>query len=82
VAVHERSAGKYREFLVLDHYLEVLKHKPGAMPGATALAQARASGGFTASHQRYWDAARCSRGDKDGTRALTEVLLGRRCPAR
>jgi hypothetical protein len=78
VAVHERSAGKYAEVLTLDHYLEVLKYKPGALPGATALAQARASGGFTGSHQRYWDAARRARGDAAGTRALTEVLLGHR----
>src|SRR5262245_44565952 len=54
VAVHERSAGKYCEVLTLDHYLEALKYKPGALPGATALAQARAAGGFTGSHQRYW----------------------------
>ncbi len=78
VAVHERAAGKYAEVLTLDHYLEVLKYKPGALPGATALAQARAAGAFTASHQRYWDAARRARGDKDGTRALTEILLGHR----
>jgi hypothetical protein len=38
VARHERAAGKYAEVLTLDHYLEVLKYKPGAMPGATALA--------------------------------------------
>jgi hypothetical protein len=78
VAVHERAAGKYAEVLTLDHYLEVLKYKPGALPGATALAQARAAGAFTASHQRFWDAARRARGDTDGTRALTEVLLGHR----
>jgi hypothetical protein len=36
VARHERAAGKYAEILVLDHYLEVLRRKPGA----TALAQA------------------------------------------
>ena len=78
VAAHERSAGKYCEILVLDHYLEVLKYKPGALPGATALAQARAAGAFTASHQRYWDAARRARGDAAGTRALIEVLLGHR----
>jgi hypothetical protein len=58
VALHERVAGKYAEILSLDHYLEVLKIKPGALPGATALAQAKASGAFTATHQRYWDAAR------------------------
>jgi transposase len=78
VAAHERAAGKYAEVLTLDHYLEVLRYKPGAMPGATALAQARAAGAFTPGHQRYWDAARRARGDSDGTRALTEVLLGHR----
>jgi transposase len=78
VAVHERAAGKHAEVLTQDHYLEVLKYKPGAMPGATALAQARAAGAFTSSHQRYWDAARRARGDGAGTRVLTEVLLGHR----
>ena len=43
VARHERVAGKYAEILVLDHYLEVLRRKPGALLGATALAQARAA---------------------------------------
>ena len=78
VAAHERAAGKYDEVLTLDHYLEVLRYKPGALPGASALAQARASGAFTAAHQRYWDAARRGRGDAAGTRALIEVLLGHR----
>jgi transposase len=78
VAVHERAAGKHTEVLALDHYLEVLKYKPGALPGATALAQARAAGVFTASHQRYWDAARRARGDAAGTQALAEMLLSHR----
>jgi hypothetical protein len=78
IAAHERSAGKYAEVLVLDHYLDVLKYKPGGLPGATALAQARAVGAFTASHQRYRDAARRKLGDAAGTRALTEVLPGHR----
>jgi hypothetical protein len=78
IAWHERSAGKYAEVLVLDHYLEILLRKPGALPGATALAQARAAGAFTPSHQRYWDAARRTLADVAGTRALIEVLLGHR----
>jgi transposase len=78
VARHERAAGKYAEILVLDHYLEVLLRKPGALPGATALAQARAAGTFTLAHQRYWDAARRKHGDAAGTRALIEVLLAHR----
>jgi hypothetical protein len=78
VASHERAAGKHVEVLALDHYLEVLKTKPGALPGATALAQAKASGAFTATHQAFWDAARKARGDAAGTKALIEVLLAHR----
>jgi hypothetical protein len=78
VARHERAAGRYGEVLVLDHYLEVLHRKPGALPGASALAQARAAGTFTAAHQGYWDAARRQHGDAAGTRALIEVLLAHR----
>jgi RNA polymerase sigma-70 factor (sigma-E family) len=78
VVRHERAAGKYGEVLTLDHYLEVLRYKPGALPGATALAQAKAAGAFTGTHQRYWDAARRARGDAAGTRALIEVLLAHR----
>jgi transposase len=78
VAHHERAAGRYVEVLALDHYLEVLRTKPGALPGATALAQAKACGSFTVTHQRYWDAVRRARGDACGTRALIEILLAHR----
>lgn len=75
VATHARAIGRYVDVPCLDHYLEVLVGKPGAFPGATALAQAKASGADTSSHQRHWDAARRGRGDGPGTRALVELLL-------
>lgn len=75
VAVHTRSLHKGTQDLQLDHYLEVLVRKPGALPGSTALATARANGTFTATHQRFWDAARAGLGDAPGTRALIGVLL-------
>jgi len=78
VARHERATGRHVEVLALDHYLEVLAVKPGALPGATALAQARACAAFTPAHQSYWDAARRAHGDRAGTRALIEVLLAHR----
>ncbi|GAA1118614.1 hypothetical protein GCM10009582_14770 [Arthrobacter flavus] len=59
----------------LDHYLEVLHHKPGALPGSTALAHAPASGAFTSAHEAFWVAARKTDGDAGGTRALIGVLL-------
>ena len=74
VASHPRGR-KGEEVLVLDHYLEVLAFKPGAFPGATALARARASGAFSATHERFWAEARRRLGDRDGTKVLLEVLL-------
>ena len=81
-AVHPRLAASGAEHLELDHYLEILARKPGALPGAAALAQARASGAFTAARQGFRDRARARLGDGAGTRALIEVLLlHRRMPA-
>src|SRR5213080_1751403 len=81
-AVHPRLAAAGAEHLVLDHYLEILARKPGALAGSAALAQARAAGVFTAAHQQFWDRARARLGDGPGTKALIGVLLlHRRMPA-
>jgi hypothetical protein len=75
-ARHQRAIGKGAKVLDLDHYLEILYRKPGALPGAKALAPARTSKTFTAEHDRFWAAAaRMAHGDAAGTRALVEVLL-------
>jgi hypothetical protein len=75
VARHPRAVGKGTKVLELDHYLEILARKPGALPGATALLQARAAKVFTTEHDAWWVAARRAHGDAAGTRALVEVLL-------
>jgi len=75
VARHARSVRKGSTVQLLDHYLEVLARKPGAMPGATALAQARAAGTFTTAHDAFWALARKHAGDAGGTRLLVEALL-------
>jgi transposase len=75
VARHQRAIGKGVKILELDHYLEILLRKPGALPGATALAQARAGGVFTGEHEALWAAARKALGDSSGTRVMVEVLL-------
>ncbi|MFJ1746389.1 IS21 family transposase [Streptomyces sp. NPDC088116] len=81
VARHERLIAKGAVRLDLDHYLEVLVRKPGAFPGSTALEQARSAGRFTPVHDAWWDQARKIHGERDGTRALIEVLLlGRHLP--
>jgi len=75
VARHERSTVRGSATLVLDHYLDVLARKPGALPGATALVQARAAGSFTPAHEAFWAAARKTHGDTAGARELIDVLL-------
>jgi transposase len=78
VATHERQLHRGSEELVLDHYLEILAHKPGALPGSTALAAARACGAFGATHEAFWAEARRRLGDRLGTKALIGVLLAQR----
>jgi transposase len=75
IACHDRLVAKGAQSLTLDHYLEVLARKPGALPGATALVHARACGSFTAAHEAFWAAARKTLGDREGTKALIDVLL-------
>ncbi|MGH2512932.1 MAG: Mu transposase domain-containing protein, partial [Candidatus Limnocylindrales bacterium] len=70
VASHERSTVRGSQTLVLDHYLEILVRKPGAMPGALATHQARATGVLTTAHEAFWTRARHRFGDAGGTRAL------------
>ncbi|MFF2148448.1 hypothetical protein [Kitasatospora sp. NPDC058190] len=82
VARHPRLAGRWGYRDLLDHYLEILRAKPGALESSTGLAQARADGSFTAVHDAFWAAAREAHGSQAGTRALIEVLLlHRRLPA-
>lgn len=75
VARHERVVVKGGESIVLDHYLEVLRKKPGAFPGSIALSQARQAGVFSTAHEAFWQESRKVNGDAAGTRELIEVLL-------
>ncbi|MGA5454821.1 Mu transposase domain-containing protein, partial [Streptomyces umbrinus] len=75
IARHSRLAGRGLEHLVLDHYLEVLLRKPGALERSEALHQARTEGSFTAEHEAFWAMAKHQLGDSEGTTALVRVLL-------
>ncbi|MEU6375465.1 hypothetical protein [Streptomyces sp. NPDC046909] len=75
IARHPRLTVKGAERIVLDHFLEVLLAKPGALAGSEALDQARHQGTFTAAHEAFWAAAKTSLGDTGGTTELVHVLL-------
>ena len=75
VARHERCYERHKKVLELDHYLDVLMKKPGALAGSTALEQCRAQGRWPASYDRFWSGLRERQGKQEGTRAMIEVLL-------
>lgn len=75
IARHPRVVARGADSIDLDHYLEVLQIKPGALPGSTALARARTAGVFTSAHEAFWAASRRVNGDAAGTRQLIDVLL-------
>ena len=61
--------------LDLEHYLDVLGHKPGALAGSRPLEQWRQSGRWPACHDVLWDRLRARHGKQDGTRAMVAVLM-------
>jgi transposase len=78
VARHERSFGRCEKVLDLEHYLEVLLKKPGALAGSTPLEQWRKRGRWPESYDKLWKILKERHGKQDGTRAMIElIMLGR-----
>jgi hypothetical protein len=75
VARHARLPGRFGERLVVDHYLELLDHKPGAFPRARALHQARRAGHWPACYDQLLSELTRRYGETEGTRQLLTVLL-------
>lgn len=74
VATHERLPGRFEERLVLDHYLELLQVKPGALANARALRQARERGQWPPEYDRLFGLLKQRYGDTEGTRQMLQVL--------
>jgi hypothetical protein len=79
VAQHERCYGRHQEILDLEHYLDVLEHKPGALAGSKPLDQWRKQGRWPASYDRFWEGLMARSGRQAGTKEMIGLLqLGRR----
>lgn len=78
VACHERCYGRQQEILDLEHYLDVLEHKPGALAGSKPLDQWRRLGRWPASYDQCWEGLMARQGRQAGTKAMIGLLqLGR-----
>ena len=78
VASHERCYGRQQEVLELEHYLDVLEEKPGALEGSKPLARWRQLGRWPDSYDRLWQGLMERYGRQKGTKELIGLLqLGR-----
>lgn len=78
IARHERCYGRQQELLDLEHYLDVLAHKPGALAGSKPLDQWRQQGRWPACYDRFWAGLTARQGRQAGTKAMIGLLqLGR-----
>ncbi len=74
VARHERGYGRQQQILDLEHYLEVLERKPGALAGSKPLEQWREAGRWPASYDHFWEELRRRHGRPAGTRQMIGLL--------
>jgi len=74
VAQHERSYKRAQQILDLEHYLEVLERKPGALRGSKPLAQWRMQGRWPESYDRLWELMNEKHGRQSGTRSMIAIL--------
>jgi transposase len=78
VAKHQRCYGRYQEVMDLEHYLDVLEHKPGALAGSKPLEQWRKLGRWPASYDVLWHGLVQRYGKPEGTKEMIGLLqLGR-----
>jgi len=75
VAAHERIFERFGIRVTLDHYLDLLRRKPGAFKGSLPLFQAKAAGTFPPLYDRLWEVLKQRYGETEGTKQLVEVLL-------
>ena len=75
VALHERLGGRHGHQAQLDHYLEILAHKPGALAGSKALAQERERGLWPAAYDQLWRAIATRYGPSIAAQQMVDVLM-------
>jgi hypothetical protein len=67
--------GKFGTSAQLDHYLELLAHRPGGLEHSVALAQERDRGGWPECFDQLWAGLTDRYGRSDAARQMVDVLL-------
>jgi hypothetical protein len=74
VARHERCYGRQQQVLDLEHYLDVLSRKPGALAGSRPLEQQRLAGLWPECFDEIWQLLILRHGKQAGTKQMIELL--------
>lgn len=74
VARHERCYGRQQQVLDLEHYLDVLSRKPGALAGSRPLEQQRQAGLWPESFDVIWQSLMERHGKQVGTKQMIDLL--------
>ena len=74
VATHDRNYGRKQQVLDLEHYLDVMARKPGALAGSTPLVQQRQAGLWPPSFDQIWQSLIERNGKQSGTRQMIDLL--------
>ncbi|MBA3262637.1 MAG: hypothetical protein H0T69_09255 [Thermoleophilaceae bacterium] len=75
VARHDRLVGRFGVSAQLDHYLELLARKPGALAGSLALHQQRQRGHWPGCLDELWTRIAERYGTSEAARQMVDVLL-------
>jgi hypothetical protein len=75
VTRHVRLHGRFQTSAQLDHYLELLQRKPGALKGSLPLRQERERGRWPASFDQLWQQIEQRYGASEAARQMVDVLL-------
>ncbi len=75
VARHERMQGRLRVCACLDHYLELLVRKPGALEGSLALERERERGAWPSCLNELWSKISERYGASEAARQMVDVLM-------
>jgi transposase len=75
VACHERQQGRFGVAASLDHYLELLARKPGALAGSLALSQERERGCWPSVLDELWGKVAERYGASEAARQMVDVLM-------
>jgi transposase len=75
VACHERLHDRFGISAQLDHYLELLAVKPGALARSLALGQERERGRWSDCFDELWRAIEAKVGAREAARQMVDVLM-------